>query len=238
MPGSMPALLFDMFGTLVEPPTFRTRPEVVSSHLAREWGLEVRPFQVWWEKNREVRLRQPFAEILSAVSRYAEGVGQHRTSRQLEQGVRRAMDAAQDQPVRFVDGMAEVLDTLRERGYGIAVLENLDEVEERGLEGLSWPKSVDQFVLSNSTDLLLPEPGIFEFALRTLWDARADRSALVSSGWNGALEGARRAGIRDVVFVRGTRERLGLLTPEEDATASRAADATLESIEALLDRFR
>lgn len=238
IPGALPALLFEMLGTLVEPPLFRSHPEALSHHLAKELDVEVRPFQDWWNETREERSRQFFDKALEGISAYVARESGTRDVRQLERAVRRAVAASTDGPTRFVEGVEDALDTLRERGYAIAVLENMDSIEERTIVGLSMPSSVDQLHLSTSTGLLLPEDKAYKFALRSLWEARPERSAFVGSGWHGALEGARRSGLKQAFFVRGPRARAGLLSAEEEERARGSADATLDSVVELLERFR
>ncbi len=110
--------------------------------------------------------------------------------------------------LRRAPGALELLRSLREDGYGVAVISNT--VGEPGaflrptLTAMGFDPYVEAYVFSDELPWTKPAPEIFRSALSGL-GASPGEAVHVGDGWSD-IEGARRAGYRAGILFTGLRE--------------------------------
>ncbi|HKP87366.1 MAG TPA: HAD-IA family hydrolase [Blastocatellia bacterium] len=136
--------------------------------------------------------------------------------------------ANHDQLAQPFDGVREVLEELRRRGYLIGVVTSKSrELASRGLKLCSLDELIDAAVFLEDTTIHKPQPEPVLAALAKL-DLRADSAAYVGDSSHDLIAG-RRAGVRTVAALWGPFPRAELEREQPDHLA--------ESIGALLEIF-
>jgi len=95
---------------------------------------------------------------------------------------------------RAVDGALEVLDELRDAGFGIAIVSNFDFRLPALLDALEISPRVDVVVLASDVGAAKPDPALFERALSRLGVAPED-TVVVGDHPEHDIAGARNAGL-------------------------------------------
>lgn len=205
------AVLLDMLGTLVElqPPASRLRArllelagvDVGERAAARGFAAEIRHYLAnhmqGCDEEGLAALRDECAAVLH------DALGQVEIERTV---VRRAMLEALD--FRPFPDVWPALRTLRERGMRLVVVSNWDCSLPEWLERLGLAELVDCAVSSAVVGHAKPSREIFHAALHAA-GARPDQALHVGDSPAGDVEGARAAGLRALLMVRGGGARQG-----------------------------
>ncbi|HTT45564.1 MAG TPA: HAD family hydrolase [Thermoplasmata archaeon] len=229
------AVVFDLFRTLVCPELVHPLAYRRVERIADALGLEVAPMQRWFAETKVARNRHREPRLAERLRDYCNGVGAFPSARAIEDALE-AGDRFHLEAVR--SPTPEVLKTvqvLRERGIRVGVLSNTDEHEIR-----SWPESplsrmVDAAGLSVDIGFVKPEPEAYRWILRALGEVAPRDAIFVGDGESQELVGAKNAGFREAVFMRGFVAHSGFQTPENLGRFASEADHTIDSISEVLE---
>lgn len=157
------------------------------------------------------QLCQPFAELVSLHGPWLE-----------------RLFTRFDQPAAWqpMDGAAQVLAGLRERGFTVGIVSNWHGVLHQILEGHDLKRHCHFVVTSAEAGYRKPHPAIFEQALQ-LAGAAAQSTVFIGDSWDDDIEGALAAGLAPILFASGPAQ-------EFERPGNRSV-AIIHSLTALLD---
>jgi len=201
------AVLFDAFGTLLDA---RGLHETATAHILAELGLEgLNPAELHREWDGEALALIPDGPPFpSMLDLFREGLVRCLAKRGFSLGggeLDRAMDILVTtfrEGTKSFEGAHEIVSFCRELGLGTALVSNADAgllrylLTETGLESV-----LDVIIISDEVGLMKPDARIFELALSRL-GVRAQEAIMVGDS-ELDIEGARRAGVRAALVVRG-----------------------------------
>jgi HAD superfamily hydrolase (TIGR01509 family) len=193
-------------------------------------GLDRAAFAEYWatcfnEMHRGLRSPE------DCVLNYVNGLGQT-----VNEAQRAALDAVWGYHDKAVlSPSLEVLDALKrlaDRGLQLVVLSNAHEREMRHWAFSPLARHFLAARFSFRGGWLKPEPAAYGDALEAL-GVPSSRVVFIGDGASGELTGARAAGFRKVIFMRGILERQGI---DETLLSSyiTQADATIDTLRDLL----
>ena len=129
---------------------------------------------------------------------------------------------------RGVDGAAELLALLKERGLKVAIVtNNLTVEQEQKIRRCGFGSHIDALITSEGTGVAKPDVGIFVAALSAI-EVSASEAVMVGDAWDTDIAGALAAGVRPVWFNwRGHPPRE---TPVAEIAAFTPLDAAVKAI--------
>lgn len=200
-------ILFDFFGTLVEYSASRTEQGYPRSFaLLREAGsdLDYEGFLALWsevsagfdESTERSHLEFSMSDVAGAILRRAVGPPDDGLVRELA----RIYVSEWNTGVRYLDGIAEMLERLKKR-FELAVITNTHDpaLVPDHLEGMGVSHLFRRVVTSVEFGTRKPAPDIFRHAL-SLLDVAAERCVYVGDNYEADYLGARAAGIRTLLI--------------------------------------
>jgi AHBA synthesis associated protein len=216
--GNQPAIVFDLDGVLVD--SMAVMREAFTVAHAEVVGTGEAPFE---EYNRH--LGRYFPDIMRIMGLPAE----------MEEPFVRESYRLSHRVVLF-DGVRELLATVRERGYGLAVATGKSGPRARALLGQLGVLSLfDHVIGSDEIARSKPAPDIVLRAL-TLLDARPERAMMIGDAVTD-IESARAAGVLAVAALWGEADEAELLAAGPDAALRRPAEL-LDLLRGLDQAFR
>jgi len=199
----MTAIIFDLFGTLVEDfaagvsPRDRDLPSILNA--PRE------PFQQLWRRTASMRIDGTFQTVEASISHVCDAIGVKPTRAQVAeaaqfrlQQIRRVLTPKPD--------AASTLAQLKQAGRRLGLLSNCS-IEIPTL----WPEiSLSRFfetaVFSSHDRLCKPDPRIFQLACERL-GVTAESCVYVADGENRELAAAAKLGMRSVLIRNPAAQR-------------------------------
>jgi putative hydrolase of the HAD superfamily len=162
--------------------------------------------ELYWSQDRDVPCRRQIEHFLEALE-LAPSAFDEAMLAELEHAY---AHAALEVLPAAVDGAAETLAALKERGFGVGLISNTGRTPGSVLRSilgeLGLAQSIDAMVFSNEHGHCKPRPSIFEELRRSL-GVRYDEMVFVGDNLYADVHGAQRCGMRAVHFdppVRGT----------------------------------
>jgi putative hydrolase of the HAD superfamily len=229
------AVVFDLFRTLVCPELVHPLAYQRVDRIADALSLEVAPLKRWFAETKVERNRQREPGLAERLRVYCTLVGAFPS----EEAIRNALDAADRFHLEAVRSptpeVLHTLRTLRERGVRVGVLSNTDEHEIRSWPGSPIARLIDAAGLSVDIGFVKPEPEAYQWILRALGDIAPHDAIFVGDGESRELIGAKHAGFREAVFMRGFVAHSGFQTPENLQRFATEADHTIDSVSEVLD---
>ncbi len=211
-----PAVIFDLFGTLVyELP----REEFWASvdAIAIELGAGSGPFRQAWEATSQARQTGAFADIEENVRAICEDLDvafdAPRVASALEE--RRAM---YERWFRPREGALETLGALRARGYPLALVSQCAPDTPALWRASVLAGMVDVEVFSSEVGLRKPDPAIYRLAAERL-GVVCEGCVYVGDGAYGELTGAAALGMVPYLLHDPDLDHEAMLTPERDPWA-------------------
>lgn len=197
------AVIFDLFGTLVESDLYLSP----YSDLMRSMELDDGEMTA----ARLLYLTTPL-DTVEAAARLLE---QRLPGRRVPlEAIRKAESdfSRHERSFDWVDGAREVLEELRGEGYRLGLVSNLTTAYKRTSQRLGIEELVDQVAYSCDVGAIKPAPGLFRAALDPLQVAPHD-AVMVGDTYEADILGARRAGLKAILVdavedggVRSIRE--------------------------------
>ena len=196
-PTKYDAVIFDLFGTLVDIFSVDEYGEFLDEMCA-VLGVSPAAFTSFWDEKADERAlgRVPVAEQLRDLCRK---LGVAVTPAQLERAVEMRVDFVRGVLVPR-DDAAATLAALRERGLRIGVISDCSEEVVA-----AWPETplaplVDEAVLSAAVGMKKPDPRVYHLGCERLGVA-PERCLFVGDGGSRELSGASAVGM-DAVLIR------------------------------------
>jgi putative hydrolase of the HAD superfamily len=190
-----------------------------------------RCLELYWSVDRDVPCRRQIEHFLEALE-LDPATFDEEVLAELEHAY--AM-AAVEIPPKVVDGAAEVISTLKQRGFRLGLISNTGRTPGYALrdvlDKLGLGASIDVMLFSNEHGECKPSASIFEELRRGL-DVAYDELMFVGDNLYVDVHGAQRLGMRGVHFippVRGTA-----VAPPVEHGLEIVADATISDLRELL----
>lgn len=190
-----------------------------------------RCLELYWSADRDVPCRRQIEHFLEELELDPASFDEDALA-ELEHAYARA---AVEIPPKVVDGAAEVISTLKQRGYRVGLISNTGRTPGYALrdvlENLGLASSIDVMLFSNEHGECKPQRSIFEELRRGL-DVSFDELMFVGDNLYVDVHGAQRLGMRGVHFVppvRGTA-----VAPPFEHGLEIVADATISDLRELL----
>ena len=200
--GGKKAVLFDLFGTLID--VFRrSEYNAIVADMARLLNLPVAPFQAGWRQTTPERGSGVFATGADNVAHICRELGAERERRDIEAAAQLRLDYTRTWIVPRPDVLAAI-ERLRAAGTKVALVSNCaPEVSQ------VWPDTAlaphfDATVLSCEVGVRKPAPRIYQIACERLGVRPVD-CLFVGDGDDREIEGARAVGMT-CVRIRSPEE--------------------------------
>lgn len=194
------AVIFDLFGTLVDNPevpgrslgTYNRAVEDVASIL----GAPADEFTRIWRSTSGLRMTGVFPSAEGYMAHLCQEIGVHPDDSRLAHAARVRLDAVGRQLVPRRDSL-DTLTRLRTSGYKIGLISDCSRETAVHWPGTTLAPLVDAAVLSCEVGVKKPDPRIYELACVQLGVA-PERCLYVGDGESDELAGAQRAGMAPV----------------------------------------
>ncbi len=228
-------IVFDLFHTLVDPEAFRPRGFSRLRHAATVLGVDEADLSRYWDQMSLRRNTDASIGVAGLLAEYLRRAGRTASAALLEE-VEAAFGRYQDQAIMQPEAaVVAALQTWRGKGLRLGVLSNADAREARTWGASPLASLVDAACFSCEIGVAKPDRRAYQAVLDRL-GLPAAVCLFVGDGGSGELAGARAAGFRVVVFMRGHVARSGLRPPPELARLAAEADGTVDVLQDL-DRY-
>jgi putative hydrolase of the HAD superfamily len=192
------AVLFDLFGTLVDNPT---QAQVRIMHVAVAEVLAIDPdlYSQGWKETFHQRARGEYGSVAGAITAAAAWSGSMFDEAVLPRAVAVRHQQTEGWLVPRSDAV-ETIEHIRKRGLRTGLLSNCTDEVPIIWPSLAFAPIIDEPLFSSAEKLRKPEP---EFYLRALTRLNVEPSdcLYVADGDNGELAAAKKLGMR-VVMIR------------------------------------
>ena len=182
---------------------------------------------LYWSVDRDIPCRRQIEHFLEELD-LAPSTFEEPVLAELEHAYANAALEVLPEPVA---GAAEMLATLKARGFGVGLISNTGRTPGSVLRAilaeLGLASSIDVMVFSNEHGICKPQPSIFEELRRGL-DVRYDEMVFVGDNLYVDVHGAQSCGMRAIHFdppVRGTA-----IAPHVEHGLEITADARVTSL--------
>jgi len=207
------AIIFDLFGTLVDDFVSSTGP--MNAELLTALDVPREPFMQHWRKTSEMRTIGEFQTVEASIEHVCTTIGEQVTAEQMAKAVEIRLKYIR----RALEPRADALPTLRQLkddGYKIGLLSNCSiEIP------ILWPETpfADFFhstVFSSRERLKKPELSIYQLACDRL-GMTPEACLYVADGENFELAAAAQVGLRPVLIRNPSPDRRsGMLREAEE----------------------
>lgn len=198
VPGSLEAVLFDLFGTLIPTGSQPGRAENLEE-MARLLGVEPSNFARRWMDSFDDRARGRLGDAASTIERLARDLGVRPDAI--------AVDRALTLRLRYVRSLFEegrsslaALEALRRAGLRLALVSDTSDDTVRLWPSTEFASRFDATVFSCVEGSRKPDPRMFRLALERL-DLPPSACAYVGDGGSHELSGAEASGLRAFQYV-------------------------------------
>jgi putative hydrolase of the HAD superfamily len=221
-------VIFDLWFTLITPEDFLNPYVSSAKRIPIALGLDPEQFHTYWEAHSPAQHRDP-----RPVREYVEDFFLSRLGRTMSDRDRASLDAiwlAQDQALAAP--RPDVLAGLRrlaESGFRLGLLSNAHEREIRGWQDSPLAELFNAACFSCHLGSVKPQPESYHAILDRL-QVPGSETVFVGDGASGELDGARSAGIRWTVWMRGHYDAR-ILGEEAAHGYRRQADRVVHRIE-------
>jgi putative hydrolase of the HAD superfamily len=230
------AVVFDLFHTIVDPEDFRPKDHHRAEQAAKLLRVDTTKFSSYWSKTLSIRNTSRSMTPIHLVEQFLAREG---LTRDKELLAKVDYELGQFQDMALLNPRSEIvsaLRSLRDRGLKLGLLTNCDSREAR-----QWPNSpmapfFHSACFSYDIGVMKPELRAYETVLERLGEI-GKRTVYVGDGGSNELEGAKRAGIKLIVFMEGFVVSNGLRKPNEIEGFRRVADVTINGLEELVSRL-
>ena len=192
------AIIFDLFGTLVDDFVSSTRP--MNAELLTALDLPRDPFTQYWRMTSDMRTIGEFQTVEASIERVCTSIGVSISTEQMTKAVEIRLKYIR----QALEPRADALPTLRQLkddGYKIGLLSNCSiEIP------ILWPETpfadlFDSAVFSSRERIKKPEPRIYQLACERL-GAAPETCVYVADGENFELSAAAQVGLHPVLIRR------------------------------------
>jgi putative hydrolase of the HAD superfamily len=226
------AVIFDLFGTLVEDFTFSVN--ATNTDLAKALGAPHEPFAQMWRKTSDMRVNGTFQTVEAAILHVCDAIGVQVGPERIKKAVKIRLQQIRDALKPKAHAVA-TLTQLRNYGFETGVLSNCSiEIP------ILWQKTefaalFDSTVFSSRECLKKPDPTIFRLACERLGVA-PEACFYVADGENYELATAARVGMQPVLIRNQLAQHRSKLFLEAEEWKG-AAVHDLSEIVATLNRL-
>jgi putative hydrolase of the HAD superfamily len=191
------AVIFDLFGTLVDSFTIAKYEESLKS-IAQILGISYDGFkQIWYETayDRNTGVYPTTRDVMDFICKSLEVPV---SKEQLDNARKKRYEYVREEMTPRTDAVC-VLKELRNRGYKTGLISNCSPVTEELWNETPFPPCFDVSIFSTSAKIKKPDPQIYRLALGELGVEGKD-CMYVGDGDSNELTGAREMGIHPVMI--------------------------------------
>ena len=200
------AVIFDLFGTLVEGVPLEKHNEELKN-IAEVLSIDSDIFLKLWSETAEKRIKGYLKDFKDNIELIMNKIGVLPEEEKIEQGLQIRMDMIRKEFVLRKD-MVDVLTTIRSRGCRIALISDCTHEST-----VIWPDTplaplFDVAVFSCQTGLRKPDLRIYRIALERL-EVEPEECLYIGDGGSKELTGALQVGMNPVLLnIAGENENI------------------------------
>jgi putative hydrolase of the HAD superfamily len=190
------AVIFDLFGTLVEDFTFSIG--ATNNDLADSLGAAHEPFKQMWRQTSDMRVNGSFQTVEASIAYVCDAIGARVTVKNIERAVQIRLQQIKG-GLAPKPGAIAALTRLKKSGYRLGLLSNCSiEIPTLWAE-TEFGDLFDSTIFSSRECLKKPDPAIFRLACQRLGAAPND-CLYIADGENFELAAAAQVGLRPVLI--------------------------------------
>ena len=208
------AVVFDMFGTLADEPTARSK--AAHDAIARLADADPVHLDQFWRDTADARLTGTIGSVTDYLLRMFEALGIIHDNALVDEAVRIRLAFARGALVPRA-GAVKTLAALRAQGMKAGLLSNCTAEVVAVWEDSPFPPLLDASVLSAAVGVKKPDPAIYHLACERLGVA-PDECLYVGDGGDWELGGAAKVGM-EPVLLRVAHERPEDVSYKQEALA-------------------
>jgi putative hydrolase of the HAD superfamily len=227
---SIQAVIFDLFGTLVD--DFIARAAGIDTQMAAALDLPADEFLRVWKQTLDMRILGAFQSVEANLEHVLEALRARARPEQIARAVEIRMDCIK-RALSPVPDAVSVLRELQRRSYKLGLVSNCSIEIPLVWHETAFAPYIDQPVFSSRVRLKKPDPRIYGLACESL-EVSPESCLYVADGENYELAAALSAGLRPVL-VRSAAARRHSEIRREALEWRGAAVADLAEIPRLLD---
>ena len=201
------AVIFDLFGTLVDLPNYHENRDEMADIL----GIDRDGLSTAWAEAMHDLMTGSVPSIESALTHICRRLGVYPREEQIRASARLRLEYSRASIVPR-RGVVETQAVLKEKGYKVGLISNCMEEVARFWDETPFATMFDAAVLSSEVGMAKPDPRIYALAAERL-GVDAKDCLYVGDGSDGELSGAERAGMTAVLmrapYDEADGERLG-----------------------------
>ncbi len=197
------AVIFDLYGTLVDELRYPHRQEVkyqrLVSDTAAALALPVDDFRRVWSKTSRQREVGEIRNRKAILAFLCDTLDIDVSDEQLDRAAAIALEYVR-RALKPRDGVVETLARLRDEGIKTGLISNCLAETSDLWPSTPFPSLLDASILSCEVGMMKPDPGIYHLACERL-EVEPDECLFIGDGGSGELTGATNVGM-DAVLIR------------------------------------
>lgn len=207
------AIIFDLFGTLVESPTVSQRA-IVLKNVASAFSVPVKDFSKVWHDTSNERDTGTFGDLRHSIQHICRQLGVSPTEPQIELAISLRLKWFKDllQPVQET---IAVLTTLRERSYRIGLISDCSAEVPMVWDKTPLASLIDAAIFSCSVGIKKPDSHIYQIVTERL-EVQPGKCLYVGDGGSRELSGALNAGMDAIMFTANRSNQDAYVIDPED----------------------
>jgi putative hydrolase of the HAD superfamily len=218
------AVLFDLFGTLIDSGSTEQR-DSVSRAVAAELAVDIDAFTSLVQLTFDERVKGQLGGLTETYADLARRVGGSPDSQQVERAVRLRLDLSRK--LLGDEGAARILGQLRTCGFRLGVVSDYSAETPTVWESTWLSRTVAAVSFSCELGIRKPDPEMYLHLTRTL-GVSPDQCMYVGDGGSRELSGARALGMKTILLCDPREE--GRERPDEDLNWDRDRIRSLAEI--------
>lgn len=216
------AVIFDLFGTLVEDFTFSIG--AANNDLAEALGVPLEAFKQAWRQTSDMRVNGSFQTVEASITYVCDAIDSTVTAKNMERAVQIRLQQIKGGLTPKAGAIA-ALTRLKKNGYRLGLLSNCSiEIPTLWAE-TEFGNLFDSTIFSSRECLKKPDPVIFQLACQRL-SVAPETCLYVADGENYELAAASQLGMRPVLI----RNQLSHRRPKLFLEAEEWKGATLHNL--------
>jgi len=193
------AVIFDLFGTLVESPPMSDIEATIQS-MSEEVRVPHEDFRRLWFETNDLRLAGHFPTVTDNVEHICRQLGYHPTDRQVSKAAGFVGAYSRRCLKRVQPGAVETMSALSKRGLGLGLISDATSEVPKAWPTTPFAELIREPVFSCEVKLKKPDPRIYLIAAERLHVATSE-CVFVGDGGSNELSGAAEAGMFPIMLA-------------------------------------
>ncbi len=193
------AVVFDLFGTLIESPPMAYIEATISS-MSAELQVDHESFRRLWFETNDLRLSGSFPSVAVNVEHICHQLGFHPSTSQVSRAADLVAAYSRRCLKRVHPGARDTLSKLRQRGLRLGLISDATYEVPKAWPGTPFAELIQEPVFSCEVKLKKPDPRIYQMAAERL-RVTPSECVYVGDGGSNELSGAAEAGMLPILLA-------------------------------------